>query len=1349
MSLNTKDLLFYNKEGYPINTKWNADLQYWYASLFFDKNSTDTFKTLGIYTFEKIQPSRNTFQAYLDQYQVFNTDGFQAWPSVDGAASLEITDIKKSNNSSAFSTKWVYADGIGRNFRAGDWCYFQGLTGYHGTDFDDIIALRYQAFQVLKSEIDRVLVKTTQNNGVALPTFTPSTNKKIVPINVLEVDTNLGGYSTTFANKVYAGKKLNWIPSTGSDNTGIWTVANKTIARTKRIETFAGNLFTPTAIPALPDSVRLTVDFFTDRLQVSNGTTAFNSGGTITLPYNPSFLKIGDTIQAEQKVTALSGGNTVTFTITGITAGVLDVTPAPVSQTLDCYVYMASNQLVIEQDAILDNNNQYSLPVTYWSLAQQWATVLDNNGLTLSYVPATDSLEIRSKFADTYFDATLTRYNAAGTLLNTYGGTVTSMAAYPHWVSEQLAEQEVIPADSTVYTRRLVFNTIDGNGLNIIINNKLYDVDFDTTVANTTNDWITQHSAELTSLGIGVSLATTTVTDDTIVVTSDYANRPVTVSLNMGDFAVWYVPKYRYEFNNIKTQLLISINGRDYIVPFVTNDATTVANWVTAYSAVLRTLGVVASVYSAGVIEFSTFNPDTDILVSYNIGYIPKSGDSSVFIENVAPNGTGSVLAGNEIKTTPGLYNFINYYSSGQKITISGATKIPQNASYNIIDLSDDTIWLSYQGAFWQQGTPLFDMEIRSDFWIRHPMQGIEDTNTRSKMRWTWKDTQIDEIFLYDLSGSQLTPVRSGFPDYSGPVPLCGEFGEIEVKLNKKPNDRAEWSADPTRQQTVFDKLEFDLPFLDATINPNVEPAPMQTFVGYNQKAETWAKSRLYVELLEDLKFTLATAANLSDNLWTITANTIEVTSPSIAFDWSQLGFRSNQLVRLTSKDSNTDDKNLASLENNGRVIRIKSVMPHKMEFYDELAPETSVKVIGKTTPPYYDPSGNAYTETRRLEVTLTVQPSLLAYFDFYGESEGEDERHKINLDNRNLNILKLQDFYIFRGVDISEKGIDWIFLNRKRKELLEIYPEIFNNVSSYKSIIQAINFFGYNDLTFTEYFQNVNPDSTKFGQLFNMELLNLFNKDVKGWSYSNLAVDSLKNFGYKKTNLFSLNYRITDADGNFVDGFSQEEVRIKLNGLKRWLTENLVPIGAKIVDVNGKYRMPYDWHIKHETYKTQTFRAEEYSVPVNFKVQGYLQPVSPGSNQYNITVKPECVGDVDFFSWRVRTFSLPTWVTSSTYISGSTVYHGGKLWLSVSAVGMGEEPGISSSWSETTIDQLQYVQILQGYRYDLTNWSFTVNDQVDPHFVVELDWHSGHACTWQIRKAYSTIANFFDGFSI
>lgn len=1367
--MEAKDLMFFNKEGYRMNLKYNDDINYHYGSMYFDKNSTDTFKTLGIYTFEKIAPTNYTFDAYLENYQLFNYQKIASKPRRTDQP-ITITDIKKSNNNASFYSKWIYADNIHIYLKPGDWFYFQNIDVQY-PEFSTLFTTEYKMFQVILSEPGRILITSTTSNNLAFAPYNIAYNGQVVPVNIVEFETENGIDIFMHGLRTYTGKKIQII-SDNTSNDDILTMAGVVNATQRHRKTLPDTLF----VPNDGDIFKININLYTDRIQLSNGVTEFSplaytpvvGTDAIKLPYVPSFVGVGDTIIAQEKSTPILGPNTATFTVVYIdrTLNIVEVNAVLNSQVVDCYMYLATNVFTIEQPVVKDNNNLVSLPVTYWSIDQQYREILKSYAIDLQYNPTSNSLDISTlytNFANYYsLDLSVTDANGVITPIST-PGSILDIIVLPHYV-EKLANTEVIEKDASKFARQIVFNTIDDAGLNIIINGKLYAIDFNVNAVTTLADWITQYGDELTILGIVYTLSTTTVANDTLLLEPEYENRPMSVIMQMGDFSDYYVLDAKYEFFNIKNQLLININGTDYVTQFATDDLTTVLTWINTYRNILKTKGIIILAdpfLSNSEITFAKLDSNMPINISYNIGFIPKSGDDSVIITKYAKENAGSLIFSSELKVEVGAYNFFDFYSAGQKITIESRffNNIPngrlplRGSSYNILDLNETTLWLSYQGAYWDQGASGDTKKINvvSDFFIRYPREGISTTANRSKLRWSWKDTQTNELFLYDLSGTQLKPIYPNFPEYNGPIPLCGEDGTIEVALNKFKNDKIEFISDPTKQQTIFDTLEFDVLFDDEEQNPNELIRPMQTFIGYNQQIESWIKSRLYLELIEDIEFTSVTQANLMDNLWNFKEDYLEITSPLSPFDFNQLGFKIGQLIQINSVDvTNNDGKKLALLSNNGKVLRIKQVMHHKLIFTTaDLITETSVKVVAKSTPPYYDISGNPLTENRRLSVTLTVMPNLLAYFDIYGETEGEDERHAINLNNKNLNILQLKDFFIFKEVDINEEGVDWVLLNRKRKELLEIYPQIFNNVSSYKSIIQAINFFGYNDLTFTEYFQNINPDSKKFGQLFNLDLLYIFDKAVKGWTYSNLAIDNLKNKGYKKTNLFSLNYRVTDLDGNFLDAYSREEVQIKLNGLKRWLTENLVPIGAKITDINGKYTQPLTWTIKHDTYKSHGLHVEEYSTPVDFDVDGYFQPISQGSDNFDITVHPKCAGPIEWYDYKVRTFMLPVWDTTYFYLAGTKVFHNGKIWEAVIAVAVDEEPGISNAWIESSIETLQNVQVFTDSKYDLTPWSFTVNELIDPHFLVEINWHSGYGCTWQVRKAYSVIPGFFDNFNI
>lgn len=1328
-------LIFFNKEGYQMNMNYDENQQLYSNNIFFDKNSTDTFKTQGIYVFEKIDGTNNTFDVELNKFQLFNTNGFSFLPKFD-TTELTITNIESVNLNVNYHTKWVYANNIEKSFYPGMWCYFTGLNSYHNTDFNTTV-VNTQVRKILAVETGRVLVYTQTANNIALPIFN-IVNAKIVPINIIEIQQDLIGEpvwnESNLTSKLYTGKKLSVLSNTNNDK--IYTVDKICNEYTRDYLTLAPNLFIPNA----GDKLQINIELRTSNILVSNGQTTFDGTTYITLPYIPSFLKVGDSIIAQPKNVPLSLTNTATFQILSIDKSTnnIGVNAFTAIETNDCYIYLATNVFTIEQDIVLDNNNLYSLPLTYFTIVNKYANELKDvaGGQTLSYNTVTDSLEIKSDYTDSYFTITVNKLDINNTVTN-YPVTNSQHKIYAINTTEELVEHDELDKNATNYNRNIVFNTIDSLGLKININGKDYYTPFNTDVSTTIGDFITGYNTQLGQLGIQITQTTSTILGDTLNINSEFPNIPIYVETKLGDGTIYYIKYAQIIFQNIKTHLLITINDEEFSVPFNLTDSQTVTDWVNTHFEYLKTLGILV-INTGSTLYIHLLDAERFLSLQYNIGYLPKSGDLSIYETLYYTNSEGSVISGNEISCVSGLYNFLDYYSIGQKIDITGATHVPQNISYNIIGLTNNKIALSYQGAYWNQ-TPSTFINIVSDYFIRYPKFGTSELGNKLHFKWSWKNTQLNDFFLYDFSGTQLKPALTNFPAYNGPIPLCGTNGEYELKLNKLPNTDINEIGNPLKQQTVFDIIENELPFTDVADDNLLEPNPLQVFVGYKGSYEGWNKARLYLDVIEDLSFTRTTNINTIDDLWVWNDNYVEIQNVSILnpINFVEFGFRIGQKIHFTYEDTHTDLQKIGTLNNSGKAFTIKTVYPTKIVFEESVESETSVKSVPTNVLPYYDNYGNVILMNRILKITINVLPKNIAYFDVFGESEDEDERFAINLNNRNLNILKMQDFFIFKEVDIKENGVDWILLNRKRKELIEIYPEIFNNLSNYKSVIQAINFFGYNDLIFSEYFQNIDPENKKFGQLFNMELLNIFEKNVSGYSYSNLGYENLRNKGFRKTNLFSLNYKITDEDGNFINAYSLEEVKIKLLGLKKWLTENILPFGTKITDINGKYKMTNDFVIQHDTYMSKNFRVEEYAAPVDFDVAGYLAPVSQGSNLYDINVQFKSLEPVDWFKYVIRTFNLEQW-TNASYLPNSYVFHYNRVWTNTLQTNIIDEPGFSSAWIETSIDNISNVQIISDYKYDLSDVSFTCNELIDPYFVVEVYWHSGYALTKKTIKSYS-----------
>lgn len=200
-----------------------------------------------------------------------------------------------------------------------------------------------------------------------------------------------------------------------------------------------------------------------------------------------------------------------------------------------------------------------------------------------------------------------------------------------------------------------------------------------------------------------------------------------------------------------------------------------------------------------------------------------------------------------------------------------------------------------------------------------------------------------------------------------------------------------------------------------------------------------------------------------------------------------------------------------------------------------------------------------------------------IAAIKIYGEVEAEDERLKTLLTNIGMS-LETGDFYIFKSSNIQEGSPDFTILNEKRKELLLQASQIKPFIGTYKALLNAIDFFGYDKVTLKEYWLNINEQSENFGKL---QAIAVPNQTEIGFLADKNRSKDLPNSNQKKTSRFSLVYRINAPTGEFdqwdipkveeVLEFSPDEVLIKLFGLKRKLQRDYLPLQAKIVDITGE----------------------------------------------------------------------------------------------------------------------------------------------------------------------------------
>jgi hypothetical protein len=229
---------------------------------------------------------------------------------------------------------------------------------------------------------------------------------------------------------------------------------------------------------------------------------------------------------------------------------------------------------------------------------------------------------------------------------------------------------------------------------------------------------------------------------------------------------------------------------------------------------------------------------------------------------------------------------------------------------------------------------------------------------------------------------------------------------------------------------------------------------------------------------------------------------------------------------------------------------------------------------------------------SKALQINIAFQPSredgfssimyirdennlIFAEIEIYGEGESEDERLKSLLMSLGNDILP-SDSIIFDASEVKEEGTDWRLINRKRKELLLEYHNIFPYVGSYKAIINILKFYGYQNVRLKEYWKNVDATAPNFGKYRQTDITDIFST-APDPQISNLLPSKI----YRKTGKFGLFYDITVESGEYDDDglpiveevytFTPEEVLTKIFALKKKLIQYFLPINTQIVDITGE----------------------------------------------------------------------------------------------------------------------------------------------------------------------------------
>ena len=256
----------------------------------------------------------------------------------------------------------------------------------------------------------------------------------------------------------------------------------------------------------------------------------------------------------------------------------------------------------------------------------------------------------------------------------------------------------------------------------------------------------------------------------------------------------------------------------------------------------------------------------------------------------------------------------------------------------------------------------------------------------------------------------------------------------------------------------------------------------------------------------------------------------------------------------------------------------------------------------------------DATTYNRTLIMSYNNQ--TIARITFYAETVEEDERLKIWNNNLGYNITP-EDEMIFYKSNIKEYKPDYKLLNEKRKELMMEGSNIYPYIGSYKAIINAIKFFGYDNLNIIEYWRNVNPKDENFGKIYHSSKYSLTKKETLRIGARNIV---LPNNDYKKMNALALVYSINQPTGEVDEWelpymkekftYTIEEALIKLFALRKKLNREFMPGSSKIIDILGEANY-FTIHgltkVHDEYYSEETSRELNLSFDVEPSQYGHI----------------------------------------------------------------------------------------------------------------------------------------------
>jgi hypothetical protein len=227
------NLIFFNKEGDALNIPKDPNTGVYTGTLFFDENSSDTYKTIGLYLFESVPPiTIKSIEEDLNtqKFQLFNENRF----TITGNSyfTQSVTNISVTNTRPDFYSKLIFGQDFDLKYPVGSSIVFN----------DNIFEFTnpLQTYTVIGVQKDAIMILSptdnkTFNNLYGGITFSNITISGLNSIGIYDyrkgfIDQLSSWNEPQFYNLIYDNKKITIINATSSSSNTIKSSVNNFVA---------------------------------------------------------------------------------------------------------------------------------------------------------------------------------------------------------------------------------------------------------------------------------------------------------------------------------------------------------------------------------------------------------------------------------------------------------------------------------------------------------------------------------------------------------------------------------------------------------------------------------------------------------------------------------------------------------------------------------------------------------------------------------------------------------------------------------------------------------------------------------------------------------------------------------------------------------------------------------------------------------------------------------------------------------------------------------------------------------------------------------------------------------------